>query len=225
MEAIVKVGGSLASDPNILRILAERIAELEKKHNLIVIPGGGDFADVVRAFDQRFTLSDKVSHNMAILGMDQFGLLLSDVIPNSRTFRELESIKQILKLRTVPVMLPSKLMFKKNPLPHSWAVTSDSIAAYFAIKLQTTNLILITDVDGVFTKDPKEFSDAKLFARVTIEELFKMNRRTSVDTYLPQLLLKEHMNCFVVNGRYPERLEAILSARKTVCTQIIPKTK
>jgi aspartokinase-like uncharacterized kinase len=55
-----------------------------------VVPGGGEFADVVRCLDERFSLTCGVSHRMAILGMDQYGLLLSDLMPNSVTVCKLE---------------------------------------------------------------------------------------------------------------------------------------
>ena len=47
-------------------------------------------------------------------------------------------------------------MLKENPLENSWEVTSDSIAAYLCGRLGLKELILITDVDGIFTSDPKK---------------------------------------------------------------------
>jgi 5-(aminomethyl)-3-furanmethanol phosphate kinase len=217
---IVKVGGSLALYPEKLRALCAKLSEVSKKHRLIMVPGGSEFADVVRCLDKRFSLSSNASHRMAILGMDQYGVLLSDLIPNSVTVSELEEIKHFLDLGKLPVFLPSNLLLKEDPLEKSWKVTSDSISVYLADRLQAFKVLLITDVDGVYKDDPKKCPDAKLIKNLSANQLLAMNKRTSVDQTLPKLLLKTSINCFVVNGLFPDRVEAVLEGRDEVCTQI-----
>jgi aspartokinase-like uncharacterized kinase len=223
MEAVIKVGGSLAEQPAALRALCNRLGEIAEKHSIVVVPGGGEFADVVRELDQRYRLSSDVSHRMAILGMDQFGLLLSQVIPKSCATYLLADVKQLSEVRVVPIFLPSRLMFQEDPLEHSWDVTSDSIAAYVANRLRACKVILVTDVDGIFTSDPKKQTGAKLLEKMSASELLKMAERTSVDKFLAKLLLKARMHCYVVNGLHPERIEEVLIGQRTTCTSIIPK--
>ena len=100
-SAVVKVGGSLALYPEKLRALCTKLSEVSQKHKLIIVPGGGEFADVVRSLDKRFSLSCGASHKMAILGMDQYGLLLSDLMPNSVVVSKLEEIKYSFENRKV----------------------------------------------------------------------------------------------------------------------------
>jgi hypothetical protein len=218
--AIVKVGGSLASYPEKLRILCTKLTELSREHRLIVTPGGGEFADAVRKLDKRFSLSPSASHRMAILGMDQYGLLLSDLLHGSCIVNELERLQETLDLGKLPVFLPSTFLFTADPLKNSWDVTSDSIAVYVAGQLHVTRTLLVTDVDGVYNCDPKKFSEAKLMKKLSARDLLRMNKRTSVDKFLPKLLLQLQIECFVVNGLYPERVEAILKGQDTVCTLI-----
>ena len=135
-SVVVKVGGSLAMYPESLRALCKKLSALSKKHRLVVVPGGGEFADAVRAVDKRFNLSSEASHRMAILGMDQYGLMLADLIPDSVAVVELEEIAKALDAGKVPVFLPSKILFSEDPLENSWDVTSDSIAIYIAHRLQ-----------------------------------------------------------------------------------------
>lgn len=220
MDAVIKIGGSLAEDPERLRALCRKMSELAKKYALIVVPGGGKFADVTRDFDQRFALSSAVSHRMAILGMDQFGLLLSDIVPNSRVFRQFDDVKEIFEAKAMPILLPSHVLFQDDQLENSWDVTSDSIAAYIGERLNVKKVILVTDVDGIFTKDPKKHGDAKLIERISAKKLLTMNRRTSVDKFLPKLLSKAKIECYVVNGKYSARIEAILAGQRTTCTVI-----
>jgi aspartokinase-like uncharacterized kinase len=214
---VVKVGGSLSQKPQALRALCVKLGELAKKHVLVVVPGGAEFADCVRDLDKRFSLSSVTAHRMAILGMDQYGLLLSDLMPNCQVADSLEEAKNASVGRLV-VFLPSRFMFEDNALENSWEVTSDSIAAHIASRLDAERVLLITDVDGIFTADPKKVQDAKLISQLTAQQLLAMNKKTSVDAYLPKLLLKSKLKCYIVNGLHPERVEAILDRQKTVCT-------
>jgi hypothetical protein len=137
----------------------------------------------------------------------------------------LNDAKQLSEIKVVPIFLPSRLMFQDDPLEHSWDVTSDSIAAYVASRLNADKVILATDVDGIFTSDPKKHSDAKLLKRASASELLKLIQRTSVDQFLPKLLLKTQMDCYIVNGKYPERIEAILAGQHTICTLVKSRTE
>jgi aspartokinase-like uncharacterized kinase len=218
---VIKVGGSLALYPEKLRALCTKLTEFSQKHKLIIVPGGGEFADIVRILDKRFSLSCGVSHKMAILGMDQYGLLLSDLIPNSVTLSKLEEIKFSFEIGKIPILLLSNLLLKDDPLENSWNVTSDAIALYIARKLETPKVLLVTDVDGIFTDDPKTHSDARFIERLSAHELLAMNKRTAVDENLPKLLLKSQVTCVVVNGLFPERVKAILDDEPAVCTLIV----
>ena len=91
---VLKVGGSLALYPQKLRDLCQTLSEISKKYPLVVLPGGGEFADTVRALDARFSLSCTASHRMSILGQDQYGLLLKDLMPNSVEVFTIEEAKK-----------------------------------------------------------------------------------------------------------------------------------
>ncbi len=215
---VLKIGGSLALYPEKLRALCTQLSLSSKKHRLIVVPGGGEFADVVRNLDKRFSLSCNASHKMAILGMDQYGILLSDLIPNSVAVSKLDEIEYFLGMGKLPILMPSNLMLGVDPLENSWDVTSDSITVYIASRLNVSRVLLITDVDGIYSEDPKKQPDAKLIAQITAQELLELEIRTSVDKALPKLLLNSHVDCFVVNGLFPERVQSILENKITVCT-------
>jgi aspartokinase-like uncharacterized kinase len=217
---VVKVGGSLSLYPEKLKTLCLKISEISKEQKLIVVPGGGEFADVVRSLDKSFNLSCSTSHGMAILGMDQYGMLLSDLMPGSITTHKLEEIKYFFDLNKLPIFLPSNLLLREDPLENSWAVTSDSIAVYIAGRLQVNKVLLVTDVDGIYNRDPKTFSKDKLINNLSASELLAMNKRTSVDNALPKLLLKTPIDCFVVNGLFPERVKLVLAGQNSIYTLI-----
>jgi aspartokinase-like uncharacterized kinase len=218
--SVIKVGGSLATQPIKLRALCKKLSELSKRYSLVVVPGGGEFADVVRQLDARFQLSRQASHRMAILGMDQYGLLLSDLITDSVAVDRLENARKAIEEHKLPILLPSRLLFRKDPLENSWDVTSDSIALYIAHRLHADRALLITDVDGIYTRDPKQEKNAKLIQNITPNALLALDQRTSVDKALPKLLLQWRVNCYVINGLFPDRVEDVLGGQKPLGTHI-----
>ena len=222
---IVKVGGSLAMQPSKLRALCKKLTVLSRIHRLIVLPGGGEFADAVRNMDTRFNLSAKTAHCMAILGMDQYGLALADLIGNSLIVTRFQDLALALDSGKVPIFLPSEILLHEEEVENSWDVTSDSIAVFLAAKLHLKRVILVTDVDGIFTSDPKKTREPTLLSEMSVAELSKERKRTSVDTYLPKLLKKSAIECFVINGLYPERVEAVLQGKTAICTLIANRSR
>jgi aspartokinase-like uncharacterized kinase len=137
---VVKVGGGVG---DALPGLCAALGELGRRHPLVVVPGGAGFADAVRDADRRFGLKDETAHRMAILGMEQFGWLLSDLIPGAERCTDLE---RIATGRT-SVLLPANLPL--DELPASWDVTSDSIAAWVARRIGAGRLVLVKAADGL----------------------------------------------------------------------------
>src|SRR5262249_43818424 len=110
---------------------------------LLVVPGGGPFADVVRDVDRRLHLPDDASHWMAVLAMDQYAHLIAARIRRGLVVAEARGIVAALEARRLPVLAPSRWLRETDPLPHNWDVTSDSIAAWVAEALAARRLVLI----------------------------------------------------------------------------------
>lgn len=221
MEAVIKVGGSLAEDPVSLKTLCRELGKLAQNYRIMIVPGGGELADIIRKYDRAYNLPNTTAHKMAVLAMDQYGLLLQSLSPNSFATYSLEKARRAGKGR-LPIFLPSKLMFLKDPLENSWDVTSDSIAAYIAISIRAKKLILAKNVDGIFTHDPKRTSEAILRREIPASELLSWKETTCVDRALPKLLLETRVECYVVNGTHPERVKAIIGGEKPTSTYIVP---
>ncbi|HUL69396.1 MAG TPA: hypothetical protein VLT17_04065 [Gemmatimonadales bacterium] len=148
VQAVVKVGGSLSGVRGALRALGAALAEGAQTVPLVVMPGGGPFADVVRAYDHRTGLSPDSAHWMAILGMDQFAYALLDVIPGAALALDRSAIEAAIDRHRVPVLAPYRWLRETDALPHTWEVTSDSLAAYLAGILGAKRLVLLKPVDG-----------------------------------------------------------------------------
>ncbi|MHA1208030.1 MAG: amino acid kinase family protein [Candidatus Freyarchaeota archaeon] len=218
-DFILKVGGSLSKNKSALKKLFKELAKLSETHKMLVIPGGGHFADEVRKIHDKFNISEDVSHWMAVFAMDQMGFFFSDLSPKNIVVDNLEDAAQ-MGPGLVPILIPAKMMLDNDPLPHSWDVTSDSIAAYIAHITGTKKILILTDVDGVYTSDPKSSRDAELILEISADELAKKNTNTCVDKTFPILVSQYGLECVVLNGKHPERLVQALKNKKVKGTII-----
>ncbi|HTS88422.1 MAG TPA: hypothetical protein VMG41_08030 [Gemmatimonadales bacterium] len=145
---VIKVGGGLLTPPGGLPRLGETLATAAGRRKLVIVPGGGPFADAVREFERRHGLSATAAHWMAILGMDQYAHALAHHIPGGRVVEDQPGIHQAWRDGAVPVLAPSRWLRAADLLPHSWEVTSDSLAACLAGLLQAEELVLIKPKTG-----------------------------------------------------------------------------
>ncbi|RCS24448.1 dihydroneopterin aldolase [Phyllobacterium salinisoli] len=140
MKAVVKLGGSTAGHEELQRWV-EGLATA--RFPLVIVPGGGPFADEVRALQKPLAYSDNAAHGMAILAMDQFGLVIAERHERLRPCRSLEAIRQTLDAGGIPVWLPSQMTWEASDIPRSWDVTSDSLAAWLCRQWGAERLLLV----------------------------------------------------------------------------------
>ena len=145
---VVKVGGGLSATPGALELVGRALAEAGRRHRLLIVPGGGPFADAVRAFDRRERLSADAAHWMAILAMDQYAYVLVERIPGAVLVEDAGAIGGALPGTGVAVLAPSRWLRAADVLPHDWAATSASAAAFVAGALDAERLVLIKPGSG-----------------------------------------------------------------------------
>jgi len=216
-QAVIKVGGSL-SKLGALPDLCREIGRLAARHDLLVVPGGGEFADLVRKYYRSYPLRETTAHFMAILAMDQYGMLLGELIPNSLMVRDVFSVSEPHP-GSVLILLPSNWLLQADPLPHSWSVTSDSIAAWVAGELKAQSLVLLKDVDGLFSVGERTGELGELAAQMKVDQL--RVQPGGVDESLASVLAELDLETWVINGRQPRRLAELLDRHHTIGTRII----
>lgn len=141
---VIKLGGSLLGTPELEYWLD--IVSRYGDGKVVIVPGGGIFADAVREAQQQSGISDKVAHHMAVLAMDQYGVLLAGLNRKLATAAsELEIAERGWQHRGI-VWLPSKMVCADEAIPASWEVTSDSLAAWLATILNAEHLILVKSI-------------------------------------------------------------------------------
>ncbi len=190
---VIKLGGSLIHRA---RELVNEITEYSNisGQKVLIVPGGAIFADTVR----KVNASEETAHWMAVLAMEQYGYYLG----NGTEAKLIDSLKMG---EGVSILLPYALLKKKDELPHTWDVTSDTIAAWVALQLGA-RLIKATDVDGIYINGVLE-------NELKASEL--IGRETCVDAELPHFLMKNKMNCEIINGNCPGRLTNTLRGNAT----------
>ncbi len=138
---VVKLGGSLLGAPELANWLETLVKFSDGK--VVIVPGGGLFANAVREAQQIANVSDALAHQLALLAMDQYGLLLTGLNPALVTARsELEISERGWQHRAI-VWLPSKMVLADDTIPKNWEITSDSLSAWLANKLGAEQLILV----------------------------------------------------------------------------------
>ncbi len=190
---VVKVGGSLFAEAE--QVIA---ALMESRRPLLLVPGGGPFARMIRSLQ----LPDDPAHWMAILAMDQFGWYLAA--------GGLPVTHDLSVPRGVEILLPYRVMRERDPLPHSWDVTSDTIAAWVASELGL-GLLLLKSVDGITR-------DGALVPRVT-----EPIPCTEVDPCLVPYALAHGVRTTVLNGRVEGRTRGFLAGKQVPGTVIEPR--
>ncbi|MFD2238408.1 amino acid kinase [Aureimonas populi] len=141
---IVKFGGSSISPPDLVRWVR---AMEESQRPLILVPGGGPFADVVRDYQAQVGYDDDAAHHMAILAMEQFGRALVSLGEKLVPVATQEAIGKALDDGLVPVWMPAKLVLQAGEIHHDWSTTSDSLAAWLAGRYPGASLCLIKQID------------------------------------------------------------------------------
>lgn len=187
---VVKLGGSLhAHVPALVPILRS------SPRPLLIVPGGGTYADAVREAG----LDDETSHWKAIEAMDTYGKFIASFgLPVTDTLATPDHTS---------ILLSFPCMRQYDPLPHSWDVTSDTIAAWVASTLQG-ELLLLKSVDGIL-------QNGILQAEITTP------LETDVtDPFLIPFVLEQRVDTWIINGSRPDTVARFLKGEGVIGTRI-----
>ena len=146
--SVIKIGGGLTALPEALDRVCAAVGKASRDGRVVVVPGGGPFADAVREFDRTVGVSPDAAHWMAILAMDQYAHVLAGRIPGAVLVEEPGGISDAAAPSRVAVLAPSRWMRSADVFPHTWEVTSDSIAAFVAGALDAARLVLIKPTEA-----------------------------------------------------------------------------
>jgi aspartokinase-like uncharacterized kinase len=142
---VAKIGGSLLTSPGLDPLLRRLVGPNGAR--VVIVPGGGPFADAVRDMQERLKFDDGLAHRLAL---DAMGHVAEILAARNATFvaaGSVETIAQAHRQGRVPIWLPTGLRKGHRDIPENWSVTSDSLAAWLAAQLKADSLVLCKSAD------------------------------------------------------------------------------
>lgn len=162
---VVKLGGSLIGS-SALKGWLDRLVQFGDG-KVVIVPGGGLFADAVREVQSKTGLNDETAHQMALVAMDQHATLMTGLNPKlALASSELEIAECGWQHRAI-VWKPSHMVLADECLPRTWDLTSDSLAAWLATKLNAEHLLVVKSVTS-----PAGLGVADFVANGTLDACF-----------------------------------------------------
>ncbi|NOQ77560.1 MAG: delta 1-pyrroline-5-carboxylate synthetase [Methylococcaceae bacterium] len=186
---VVKIGGSLYNTPELKHWLTA-LADYSIQFPIVIVPGGGPFADQVRAAQKTHHFNDATAHHMAILAMKQYGLLLSALEPQCQPSRTSE-----ISSSAFSVWLPDDELLTEPSLTKNWDISSDSIALWLARKLGAKQLLLIKHASN------------------QIQSITELSSNSIIDSGFAALFSNSPINTKIVNYQNYSKLPQILSCQ------------
>ena len=142
---------------------------------------------------------------MALLGMEQFGFMMSGIRNDLVPVECEKDIFRVLKKAGVPIWLPTFMVTHEEDIEHSWEVTSDSLAAWLARKIGANRLLLVKSV---------KLGERKISA----EEL---SQQGIVDAAFPSYLRQGKFTTVIVQQEHYKVIPQMLNSGTTAGAQVV----
>ncbi len=190
---VVKIGGGLLRDEGLagLRRACAETTGIAASRPVLVVPGGGPFADAVREADARVGLSDGVAHALALQAMDQLGVMLARLLPTA------EPLTRLVAPRALAVLVAAPAFAGRPEIPESWSVTSDSLAVLAAAAIGSAEAVLLKPVAGLLARWPSEDPPLAELTAADLEALQDAGGGRVVDRYLPEAVRRTDVTVVV----------------------------
>lgn len=209
MKIVISLGGSLISlnEPDYIKKVADLIKKASNDFEVYVVVGGGKLARNYINIARKFCRDESYLDKIGILATRMNAMLLNSFFRKDVP----ETVEEAIKMET-PV-----IMGGTTP-GHS----TDAVSAMVAKRANANLIIIATDVDGVYDKDPKKYKDAKKFDRIGIQELKKISgnewnkagESSVIDAIACRIIEEEKIPTFVLNGKNLKELENAIYGKK-----------
>ena len=250
---LIKLGGSVITDKSQFKKfdreqasrLCGEIAESGK--DVIVVHGAGSFGHVLaKKYSIQNGLVDEgqipaaaqVHHDAMELGLLMTQTLIDSGIPaasvapgscfvmdNGRIVPDnLEAIRALQDMGIMPVTFGDVVMDRSKGFG---IVSGDQMMEVMADLYKPERVVFVSDIDGLYTANPKTDPDAELIRTVTPETLDSVSSVSDVDDVTGGVRNKmesmlrmcgEGRECVLINGTVPGRLLALLRGEDVTCT-------
>ena len=224
MIIIFSLGGSVVAprekpDEAFIKSFASLIAELSKKNKIGLVVGGGKPA---RHAIEICRLAGKNQADCDYAGIDASR-------ENAKAVVRIINPKQ----KTIPENIrDAREIFKKNGIVVMGGTepghSTDAVAAILAEYCDADLVLNLTNVDGIYDKDPKLHKDAKLLDSISLDELHRIvvnipqdaGRYDLMDMVAVKILERSGIKCINLNGRNIDNMRAAIAGKKFVGTVV-----
>src|ERR1700682_663065 len=143
---VVKVGGSLFDLPDLQSRLRSWLARRQGE-TVLLVPGGGATADLVRDFDIWHGLGEEKAHWLALRALALNACFLASLLPSAGVVgHPCRATAEVSVLDPFAFAALDERSHPDSCLPHTWAATSDAVAARAAVVGGAVRLILLKSV-------------------------------------------------------------------------------
>jgi uridylate kinase len=207
---IVRIGGSVVASPvntNLMSRYADLIRQIKLQgHEIAVILGGGILAREFIGIAKNLTLEPDAQDRIAISVSRLYAQLFMEKLGTlgwGKVATTLDEAAECFSQGKIVVMGGLKP-----------GHTTDTVGALVAERLAADLLVKGTDQEGVYTKDPRKFSDAIKLDQMSFDDLstvlecseHKVGIHQVIDSMAIDILKRNHVKVIVFNGFNPENL-------------------
>ncbi|NOQ65420.1 MAG: uridylate kinase [Methyloprofundus sp.] len=173
---ILKLGGSLLSSPLLREYL--QLASEQGQGKLVIVPGGGVFAEQVRVTQKQWLYDDRAAHVMAILAMQQMAVLFQSLCADLQLVSSLSDIPAKLQQGKVLIWSPLLAELDADNVPASWDISSDSLAAWLASQLSASRLIVVKSAEIPATATVAQLSNLGILDKAFMNRVYNQSFTT-----------------------------------------------
>ena len=210
MRVVIRLGGSVVAspvNPNLISQYVEVLKKLKQKgHEMAVVVGGGALAREFIKIAKELGLKEKDQDDLAISVSRLYAQLFTKKLGKLSCGKVLQNIEE-----TIKCLEKGKIAVLGGLKP---GMTTDTVAALIAERINADIFVKATDQEGIYTKDPRKSRDAVKLDKIRFEELSKFlaeNRHKAgihqiLDWEAVKILKAKRVKVQVLNGFKPENL-------------------
>lgn len=219
-SVVISIGGSvvLSQDVNYLKKLSDLINKLSNYYKIFLVVGGGRIAREYIKLGRELGFDEKTLDNIGIDITRINAKILSRIVKKSNI--------EIPNSTNKAIKFQNNIVIMGGTSPgHS----TDMVSAELAEKANSEKLIIATNVDGIYDKDPNKFSDVKKYDEIHIDELISKygiswksaGANMVIDSPALKIIKRSSIKTYVLNGIKLDQLEKVIFDRDFIGTKII----
>ncbi|MCQ2085399.1 MAG: isopentenyl phosphate kinase [archaeon] len=250
---LIKLGGSVITDKTEYRKFnketVSRLADEIRRsgEEVIIVHGAGSFGHVV---SKQFNLQKGYQDDKQIPAMARVMCVtrdLSSMVVEALLAREIpavsvpigscfvadggklildneEPLRRLTELGIMPVMFGDVITDRQTRFS---IVSGDQIMEHLCRMYNPSKVIFVSDIDGLYDKNPKTDRNAKMIGTVTKKKMDEIAMESNVDDVTGGVRNKmesmlrmtdSQRRCYLINGNAPNRLYSLLKGETVTCT-------